>query len=598
MSGLFLLQNFSVAFTYFPNISRFLIIITFTFHKYFTNFNIMNNAQIADSFSLLAKLMDIHGENSFKTKTYASAAFTIDRLPLQLSETPREKIVSIKGIGESTGKKVIELLDTGELSILNDLIAKTPEGILEMMAIKGIGPKKIATIWKEMEIETVGELLYACKENRLKLYKGFAEKTQQNIAETIEYFLKGKGSFLFAQINLLEIPLKSFFEKLFLKNKIEFTGALKRQLEIISEVELVIDDSIFEIEKTLKSVDDFELIEKNETDLLYQSIAGFKIRLHESDPSTFIKKVFLKSCSPEFKEAFEISFSSINYTACFNEADIFKAAELNFIPAYIRENPDTITLAKNQHLPTVIEVENIKGIIHSHSNWSDGNNTIEEMAKAAITKGFEYLVISDHSKSAFYANGLNEDRIREQHHYIDSLNAQLAPFKIFKSIESDILNDGNLDYSNAILSNFDMVIASVHSNLKMTEEKAMMRLLTAIENPFTTILGHMTGRLLLSRKGYPIDHKKIIDACAANNVVIELNAHPSRLDIDWRFIDYAIKKNVLISIDPDAHSIEGFDDIQYGVYTAQKAMLTKEQNLSSFSLVELKQFLLKKKGNK
>jgi DNA polymerase (family 10) len=217
------------------------------------------------------------------------------------------------------------------------------------------------------------------------------------------------------------------------------------------------------------------------------------------------------------------------------------------------------------------------------------------MAKAAISKGFEYLVISDHSKSAFYANGLQEERIREQHLHIDELNKQLAPFKILKSIESDILNDGSLDYSNAILSTFDLVIASVHSNLKMNEEKAMMRLINAIENPYTTILGHPTGRLLLSRKGYPVDHKKIIDACAANNVVIELNAHPSRLDIDWRHIEYALEKNVLISIDPDAHSLEGFDDIRYGVLIAQKAILSKENNLSSFTLKELEAFLLKKK---
>jgi len=213
------------------------------------------------------------------------------------------------------------------------------------------------------------------------------------------------------------------------------------------------------------------------------------------------------------------------------------------------------------------------------------------MANGAIAKGLEYLVISDHSKTAFYAHGLEIERIREQHLHIEELNERLAPFKILKSIESDILNDGSLDYPTEILATFDLVIASIHSNLKMTEEKAMLRLINAIENPYTTILGHMTGRLLLSRRGYPVDHKKIIDACAANHVVIELNAHPNRLDIDWRHLDYALKKGVLISIDPDAHSIEGFADIQYGVSVAQKAMLTKERNLSSFNLRELETFL-------
>jgi DNA polymerase (family 10) len=217
------------------------------------------------------------------------------------------------------------------------------------------------------------------------------------------------------------------------------------------------------------------------------------------------------------------------------------------------------------------------------------------MAIAAKAKGLEYLVISDHSKTAFYANGLSEQRIIAQHQQIDELNTRLAPFRIFKSIESDILNDGSLDYSPEMLASFDLVIASVHSNLKMSEEKAMMRLLNAIGNPFTSILGHMTGRLLLSRNGYPVDHRRIVEACAANQVVIELNAHPRRLDIDWRWIEYALEKHVLISIDPDAHAIDGYEDCRFGVLAAQKAGLTKEQNLSSFSLELFEDFVTAQK---
>lgn len=557
----------------------------------------MDNYQIADSFSLLAKLTDIHGENSFKAKSYATAAFTIEKLPMQLSETPSEKIFEIKGIGESTGKKIIELLDTGVLKALEDMIEKTPPGVMELLNIKGIGPKKIATIWKEMEIESVGELLYACKENRLKLYKGFGEKTQHNVIETIEFYLKSKGSFLFSQINLMAEDVKSFFEKIFLTNKISFTGAYIRQEEIINELQLVIDDTTNNIENKLSAVPDFELVEKNQHDLLYRASVGLKIRLYGCDDTTFMQQVFFKNCSDEFGATFAQQYNSIDFAACENEEAIFEKASLNYIPACQRESVSIIEKAKQNLLPPLLQVSDIKGIIHSHSNWSDGSFTIEEMAKSAIEKGFEYLVISDHSKSAFYANGLQENRIKEQHIYIDELNKQLVPFKIFKSIESDILNDGSLDYSDAILSTFDLVIASIHSNLKMSEEKAMMRLMNAIENPYTTILGHMTGRLLLSRKGYPVDHKKIIDACAANNVVIELNAHPSRLDIDWRHISYALKKNVLISIDPDAHSLDGFDDIRYGVLIAQKALVSKENNLSSFGLKELEAFLLTKKKN-
>ncbi len=555
----------------------------------------MDNNQIADSFSLLAKLMDIHSENSFKAKSYASAAFAIEKLPMQLCDVPHEKIFSIKGIGESTGKKVIELLLTGELKQLTEMIEKTPDGVMEMLNIKGIGPKKIATIWKEMEIENVGELLYACKENRLKLYKGFGEKTQQNVMDTIEFYFKHKGSFLYAQVEIMEEVVKSFFNKIFFEKKIAITGAYKRQLEIINELDIVIDDVTINIEKKLAAVDEFTLLKMNEDQLLYRAAEGIKFNIHSCNNHGFLEQGFLKGCSPEFAAAFIQKYPGFKFSLCENEADIFKLAGLNFIPSSQRENAAVIDRAGKEILPPLLEVADIKGIIHSHSNWSDGGNTLEEMARGAIAKGFEYLVISDHSKSAFYANGLQADRIREQHHQIDELNEQLAPFKIFKSIESDILNDGSLDYPNEILATFDLVIASVHSNLKMTEEKAMMRLLKAIENPYTTILGHMTGRLLLSRKGYPVDHKKIIDACAANQVVIELNAHPSRLDMDWRQIDYALEKNVLISIDPDAHSINGFNDIKYGVLVAQKAMVTPDKNLSSFGLKQLEAYLSTRK---
>ena len=261
----------------------------------------------------------------------------------------------------------------------------------------------------------------------------------------------------------------------------------------------------------------------------------------------------------------------------------------------MREDVSVIAQAKENKLPSLIQIKDIKGIIHSHSKWSDGNNTLEEMAAAGIQKGYEYLVISDHSKTAFYAQGLYEERVLAQHQQIEELNKQITPFKIFKSIESDILNDGSLDYEKDILERFDVVIASIHSNLKMTEEKAMMRLINAIENPYTSILGHLTGRLLLSRNGYPVNHQKIIDACAANKVAIEINAHPRRLDIDWRWVRAALDKNVLLSINPDAHSIDGYNDCRYGVLVAQKAGLTSEQNLSSFSLQQFEDFVIEQK---
>lgn len=552
----------------------------------------MDNYQIAENFSLLGKLMDIHGENNFKAKTYSIAAYHIENLAEQLINIDKAQIASLKGIGDSTAKKIIEIIETGKLQVLEDIIAKTPAGVIELLNIKGIGPKKIHTIWKEMEIESVGELLYACEENRLKRYKGFGEKTQQSIIESIDFYLHNQGRFLYAQMEAVEPQVTAYLQKLFGPENTALTGSFKRQLEIIDELEYVVNSTNELIKPKFISANPPELLEDKPGTLLYKLMNGLRLRLY-TGTQNYNQRVFETSGSPEFVNAFVKSYPQANYAAITSGSDVafFESTGLNYIPACLRETEAVVEKAKQGRLPAFIQPNDIKGIIHSHSNWSDGSNTIEEMAKAAKEKGFEYLVISDHSKSAYYAQGLNEEKIAAQHQYVDELNAKLTGFKIFKSIESDILNDGSLDYSNEILSTFDLVIASVHSNLKMSEEKAMQRLLTAIENPYTTILGHMTGRLLLSRKGYPVDHKKIIDACAANKVTIELNAHPSRLDIDWRHIDYALQKNVLISIDPDAHTIEGFDDIKYGVLAAQKAMVTKAQNLSSFGVKEFENYL-------
>ncbi|MEP6683072.1 MAG: helix-hairpin-helix domain-containing protein [Parafilimonas sp.] len=549
-----------------------------------------DNSFIANQFSLLAKLMDIHGENSFKAKAFSSAAFTIDRLPQQLSEIPNEKLPSIKGIGDSAAKKIHEIFERGEIVMLTQLIEKTPAGIMQMLNIKGIGPKKITVIWKDMGIESIGELLYACNENRLTLYKGFGEKTQKSIQESIEYFLNNIGSYLYAQIENLAHTLDVELKNNFPQHEFLITGDFRRQLETIDKLEWVTNVPEAELQNYLlqhkfvtEKIDTEESVYKGEEE-------NIQLNFYHTTSEKLYTKLFQTSCSDEFLNEWNSKYSLKDVASYNNEKEIFEAAQLQFIPAFLRETKTVIEQAKNE-LPEVIQTKDITAIIHSHSKWSDGNNTLEEMAEAAIEKGLQYLVISDHSKTAFYANGLTEERLKTQHAEIDELNEKLKPFKIFKSIESDILNDGSLDYNNDVLNSFDVVIASVHSNLKMNEEKAMMRLLNAIKNPFTSILGHCTGRLLLSRAGYPVDHKKLIDACVENNVVIELNAHPRRLDMDWRHLHYCIERNVLISIDPDAHSVKGFNDIKYGVLAAQKAGIVPSQNLSSFSLQEFELFL-------
>lgn len=556
----------------------------------------MNNDEIAHNFTLLSKLMDIHGENSFKAKSYAAAAFSIDKVVTPFSEMPHNAIFSVKGIGESAGNRIIEMLQTGKLQILEDMITRTPPGVLEMLKIKGIGSKKIATIWKELEIETLGELLYACNENRLTLYKGFGEKTQKNIKESIEFYMGAMGRYLYQQVELFTQELEKILTSS-LPFRFQITGEIRRQLEIIDSIDWVTNAHSAQLKVFMESIQ-FTIIKEETDQLRFKNEQNITVQFWLSSDEHFQAILFKTSCSNIFLAEW-INTTQWNDQALYkHEDDIFLAHQISPILVYQRESAEIIHQAKLKALPTVIELNEINGIIHSHSTWSDGGNSLTEMARAAIAKGLQYLVISDHSKSAFYANGLSIERVMAQHQEIAEINQKMAPFKIFKSIESDILNDGNLDYPDEVLNSFDIVIASVHSNLKMSEEKANARLLSAIENKYTSILGHMTGRLLLSRAGYPLDHELIIDACAANNVVIELNAHPRRLDIDWRWIKKALKKNVLISINPDAHTIEGYDDCKYGVLVAQKAGLKKDQNLSSYTLTEFEQFVALQKNKR
>jgi DNA polymerase (family 10) len=557
----------------------------------------MTNNQIADHFSLLAKLMEIHGENSFKAKSYSVASYNIDQLQTELSDMTEEKIFSQHGIGDATGKKILELLKDGKLKLLDDVINKTPPGVMEMLKIKGIGPKKISTIWKEMEIENIGELLYACHENRLMLYKNFGKKTQEKIIKAIEFYEAQKGNFLFAQVEALGQELLAYLQKIFDTNSIKITGEYVRHSEIISTLEYVLAIPSKKIKDILSTYSEFTFDDTNlDADFLrYRYDNKIALKLFFTEQRHLLSTTFHYSGSMDFNDALADRYLKNDTSEAGSEADIFRLLQLHPIPAFLREAASVIDMATKNQIPQVILPSDVKGIIHCHSNWSDGSNTIEQLAQAAIDAGYEYLVMSDHSKTAFYAKGLFEDRIKSQHELINTLNETLKPFKIFKSIESDILNDGNLDYSNDVLSTFDLVIASIHSNLKMTEEKAMRRLLSAIENPYTTILGHMTGRLLLSRKGYPLDHEKIIDACVANKVVIELNAHPRRLDMRWQWLTYALDKGAMISINPDAHSIGEFNNIKYGVLAAQKGLVTKDRNLSSFDLAAFENFLT---GNK
>lgn len=544
----------------------------------------MSNIEIADSFDMLAKLMELYNEDSFKIRAYQNASRNIKSYAMPLAEMPASEISSIPGVGKAVASKVSELLRTGSIQMLDEIVATTPAGIIEMMQIKGIGIKKIQTIWKELHIDNTEDLLKACKENLLSNVKGFGVKTQTKIQESIEFYLKNQNKVLLAAALNFTNQLNQSLTINFPDYTFLLTGDVYIQNNVIDKLQYVTnaDDEVLKKIITLFSL---EKIDNN----IFNFENGIQIEFIKETDEKLIGKQFQLSCTEDFYNSFATQFSVSKN----EEASIFSDSGLQYIPPCMRNNVKWIQKAKDNQLPELITTNDIKGIIHCHSTWSDGANTIEEIVNELRDNNFEYLVLSDHSKSAFYAEGLKEDRIVAQHKEIDNLNNKYTDFTIFKSIESDILNNGSLDYAEDVLQIFDLVIASVHTNLGMNEEAATKRIITAVENPYTNILGHMTGRLLLMRSGYPVNHKKIIDACAANNVVIEINANPRRLDIDWRHIEYALEKNVLLSINPDAHNLKGLYDIHYGVLSAQKAGLSKNSNLSSYNLTEFKAFIAK-----
>ena len=533
----------------------------------------MNNEEIADALKLTAQLMELHNENQFKVKSLLAASFRIDKLDRELEQVPFEELESIDGIGKSLASKIQELNTIGTTKELQVLLEKTPIGVIEMLGIKGIGPKKVQLLWKQLELETVGELLYACNENRLVDLKGFGEKTQELVRKAIEYKLASNGFYHFAKAEIVALQLMDFLQKKYAPRHLSITGSLRRKCELVEKIEIL---------TTVLSVDISEFIND----------AGIPIEIITCSEFEFTTRLFQTTGSVDHLAKLNFD-SAVNYDS---EEAIYKEHSFSFIEPELREGRNELELSSNKKLPRLIEPSDLKGILHNHSKYSDGQNTLKEMAVYAKELGYEYLGICDHSQSAFYASGMKEDKIVAQHQEIEQLNKELYPFKIFKGVESDILNDGNLDYPEEILKSFDFIVASVHSNLKMNEEKATARLIKAIENPYTTILGHPTGRLLLSREGYPIDHKKIIDACAANGIIMELNAHPYRLDIDWRWIPYCLEKGVKISINPDAHKTSGYHDMYYGCCVARKGMLRKEMCFNAHSRAEIEaHFLARKK---
>ena len=558
----------------------------------------MENKIIARTLRLLSQLMELHNENPFKIRSVANAAFKVDKLPYPIAAKSIAEMEQVDGLGKSIAAKVWALVHTNSIQDLEDLLNQTPPGIVEMIHIKGLGPKKIAVIWKDLGIETVGELYYACNENRLIEAKGFGLKTQEEIKKVIEFNMASNGRFLFARI---EIFAESLLQKLKTKLKTElsfYTGQYRRKCEIIDELDILLVAELTEgIRLQIQNIG-LTITESKENTLRCETEYGIIVNLKFCSIANLGWELIEQTGNTDHVAQLKVMTES-KEVAGKAEKEIYELAGIAFIEPELREGINEFDLASNNKLPELIKYTDLKGSLHNHSTWSDGVHTLEEMAVFCRDElKLEYFGICDHSKSAFYAKGLNEIRVAAQQREIDELNIKLRPFHIFKGIESDILYDGSLDYSDEVLSSFDFVVASIHSILKMSEEKATERLIKATENPYTTILGHPTGRLLLSRSGYPIDHKKVIDACAANNVIIEINANPLRLDLDWRWHQYAIEKGVLLSINPDAHRKDGFYDMHYGILIARKGGLSKLNCLNAMNLDQIKSVLDQMKINK
>ncbi|WP_134090677.1 DNA polymerase/3'-5' exonuclease PolX [Olivibacter sp. XZL3] len=558
----------------------------------------MENKTISRKFRLLSQLMELHGENAFKVKAIANAAFKLDKLPFKIADRTEQELSGEQGIGKGIASKVWELLRTGCIQELEALLANTPAGILEMLTIKGLGPKKILIIWKVLEIETLGELYYACNENRLIEAKGFGLKTQEEIKAAIEFNMASQGLFLYAQAEKLANSIFNELKKV-LSNEclLYFTGDFRRKLELLSVVEIITTATIDELSTYIDKNSALIKFDYEEGNVQAVHETGLPIRFILSGAEDFFKNLLITTGSTEHIEQIQTKHGGTIPNGESEEA-IYRSLGLDFIEPELREGMDELQRAAEHRLPDLLTYEDIKGTLHNHSTYSDGVHSLKEMALYCKNElHLQYLGICDHSRTAVYANGLKEDRVLQQWKEIEALNQALHPFRIFKGIESDILGDGSLDYPDEILKGFDFVVASIHANLKMDKERATQRLIKAVENPFTTILGHPTGRLLLSRQSYSIDYKKVIDACAANQVAIEINSNPLRLDLDWRWHRYALEKGVYLSINPDAHRVEGFHDMYYGTLVARKGGVEASHCLNCFELEKLDRYFESKKSN-
>ncbi len=560
----------------------------------------MDNRALIRAFRLTAQLMELHEENPFKIRAYEGTATALEQLEFPVSEIDRPGLPDRTGLSKTAAAKVAELLDTGTFKELQEFIDKTPPGVVELLNIKGIGPKKVRALWRDAGIESPDQLREAAEAGRVATLKGFGAKTQESILAALEFTDQSAGKLLFSQAEQLANDLTARLRQVPGVTEAAATGDIRRALEIVETVEILVATlDPTSIHALLNAAPGLRADVRRSGPWTWAGAAvegGVGIVVRVVAPQDFVNQLFLTTgnethlgatlpnAAPPAPRTLRQWAKREQFAS---EEALYEKAGLQYVVPELREGLGEIELAAERKIPQLLQDSDLRGSLHNHSTYSDGNHSLRQMATFLRDAGYEYLGICDHSQAAHYANGLGPERVRQQQREIDELNAELAPFRIFKGIEADILGDGSLDYDAEVRDSFDFIVASIHSNLKMDERKATDRLLAAIANPHCTMLGHPTGRLLLRRAGYPIDFKAVIDACAEHQVIIEINANPWRLDLDWRWVRYALSQGVQLSINPDAHHTDGYADMRYGVLAGRKGMLTKEMTFNAKSVDEV-----------
>jgi len=555
----------------------------------------LDHKAILNRLKLCIQLMELHEENPFKIRSYQGGLNALERLEGDLMELSEQELAQVPGIGKSILEAIQSLKSNGSFSTLDALLEQTPTGVLEILQVKGLGPKKVQVLWKELGLTSTHELMEACQSGKVAQTKGFGEKTQETIIQNLLFKASTSGKWLYADIEETILGIAAQLQQVIPKAQVRVVGDFARRMEILTKGEfLIASEDLVATKIGLSQVEGIVWNKPNSGPMTWRGKLEepeLQLVIHFCSLDELASKELLFVASKAHLGTWvneqETVGELIRKSKFESEAEFFELNEMQFIPREMREGMGEVEMAKSGTLPTLLENSDLKGILHNHSTYSDGKHTLRQMAEHCKGLGYDYLGISDHSRTASYAGGLEIEKVAQQQAEIDALNQELAPFRIFKGIESDILPDGSLDYPPEVLQSFDFIVSSVHSVLNMDLKRATDRLLTAIHNPFTTILGHPTGRLLLRREGYPIDHKSIIDACAEKQVVIEINANPWRLDLDWRWVRYAMEQGVMLSINPDAHEMEGYADMQYGVWIGRKGGLTKELTLNALSGKEL-----------